>query len=206
MLSADFTRLGEQCQAAMEAGGDAIHFDVMDGHFVPNLSMGPALCAAVRHAVPDAFIDVHLMCTDPAHWIAPFARVGANHIQFHAEATDDPRPIVRAIREAGMTAGMVVNPDTEAAVLFPWLELLDTVMLMSVHPGYSGQKFIAEVLPKAGQLRARLAPHQRILIDGGVSPETAPACRDAGCDVLLSASAIFGARDMAQAIREIRGG
>lgn len=205
VLSADFTRLGEQCRAAMEAGGDAIHFDVMDGHFVPNLSMGPAICAAVRRAVPAAFIDVHLMCTAPGDFVDAFADAGANHLQFHVEAVADPQPLVDRIRARGMTVGAVLNPDTPATAVIPWLPLLDTVMLMSVHPGYSGQRFIERVLAKAPQLRAHMRPEQRIMIDGGVSPATAPACRAAGCDVLLAASAVFGAPDMAAAIRAIRG-
>lgn len=205
ILSADFARLGDECRDAMRAGGDALHVDVMDGHFVPNLSMGPVVCAAVRHAAPDAFIDVHLMVTDPMHWVRPFAAAGADHLQFHAEVARDPAAMAAAIRAAGMSAGVVINPDTPAEACFDALEHVETVMLMSVHPGYAGQSFIAGVLRKAPTIRARMRPGQRLMIDGGVSPANAASCRDAGCDVLVAASAIFGAADRAAAIRDIRG-
>jgi ribulose-phosphate 3-epimerase len=205
VLSADFTQLGEECRRSLAAGGDAIHFDVMDGHFVPNLSMGPAVCAAVRRAVPGAFIDTHLMCTDPGAFVEAFAKAGTNHVSFHVEAVPDPRALIRRIRDLGMAVGCALNPDTPADAIGAWIAELDSVLVMSVHPGYSGQAFIPGVLDKVPALRARMRPDQRIAIDGGVSPATAPACRAAGCDVLVAASAIFGAPDMAAAIRAIRG-
>jgi ribulose-phosphate 3-epimerase len=204
ILSADFARLGEECKAALAAGGDLLHVDVMDGHFVPNLSMGPAICASVHKALPDAMLDVHLMVTDPAAYIEPFAKAGASHVTFHIEVVKDPRPLIASIHALGMSAGLAINPDTPAEAIVPFLGEIELALVMSVYPGFSGQSFISRVLPKTRALRDAGPKSMRVQMDGGVAPETAPACREHGCDVIVAASAIFGRGDYAAAIRALR--
>jgi len=205
LLSADFARLGSHIAEVEAAGATMLHFDVMDGHFVPNLSMGPAVCAAVHSAVPDACLDVHLMVTDPGAYVEPFAKAGASHITFHIEVVRDPRPLIERIHALGMSAGLAINPDTPADAIVPFLGEIELALVMSVYPGFSGQKFIDRVLPKTRALREAGPPSLRVQMDGGVAPETAPACRAHGCDLIVAASAIFGRSDYAAAIRALRG-
>ena len=202
ILSADFADLGNEIAAALAAGAGFVHVDVMDGHFVPNLSMGPAVCAAARRAAPRAPIDVHLMVQRPLAFIEPFAAAGADWCTVHIEAQDDPRACSERIRALGMQAGFAFNPRTpvEHALDSGVLEAADFILIMSVQPGYSGQAFMPEVLAKARLLRSA-GWKGPIEIDGGVSPLNAAACRAAGCTLLVSASAIFGSRDYAAAIR-----
>ena len=176
----------------------------MDGHFVPNLSMGPAVCAAVHAALPDACLDVHLMVTDPAAYVEPFAKAGASHITFHIEVVRDPSPLIARIHSLGMSAGLAINPDTPAEAVIPFLGEVELALVMSVYPGFSGQKFIERVLPKTRALRDAGPRALRVQMDGGVAPDTAPACRAHGCDLIVAASAIFGRPDYAEAIRALR--
>lgn len=209
ILSADFFRMGEDCRHILGAGADLLHLDVMDGHFVPNLTMGPALCRNLREGLPGAFLDVHLMVTDPAMFIAPFAEAGANHITFHTETLPPPkvRDLARRIRDQGLTAGLAINPPTPVEPSLDLIPDFDMVLVMSVNPGFSGQKFIGEVLAKTRRVRSILRPGQRLEMDGGIGEANSGQVREAGCDVIVAATAIFGKpiSDRGRVIGALRG-
>lgn len=209
ILAADFARMGEACAGVLALGADMLHLDVMDGHFVPNLTMGPDMCAGLRRAFPDALLDVHLMVTDPGMYVDAFAKAGADLLTFHAEAVSGVAAdeLVERIKDAGMAVGMAINPGTVADAVFPHLDGVDMVLVMSVNPGYAGQAFIEDVLVKTRAIRARLRPDQRLEMDGGIGPKNAGKVREAGCDVLVAASALFGvpADQREGVIRSLRG-
>lgn len=206
ILAADFTRLGEEIKRVAEAGADMIHIDVMDGHFVPNLTMGPFIVQAVRR-VTDLPIDVHLMITDPEKFAPAFISAGATYVVFHREAAGEPRRVIEHIRRARGKPGLALNPQNPAESIEPYLELIDLIVVMTVNPGFAGQGFMAGVMPKVKQIADWKAKHSLgflIQVDGGVNRTTAGAAAGSGADVLVAASAIFKADDPGAELRLIR--
>ena len=206
ILSADFARLGEEVRAVAAAGADLIHFDVMDNHYVPNLTVGPLVCAALRPHVKVP-LDVHLMVEPVDRLIPEFAKAGADIISFHPEASHHVDRTIALIREQGCKAGLVLNPATPVSYLDHTLEKLDLVLLMSVNPGFGGQQFIASVLPKIAEVRRRIAATGKPIwleVDGGVKTDNIADIARAGADTFVAGSAIFGAKDYAVTIRQMR--
>ena len=207
ILSADFARLGAEVDAVLAAGADWIHFDVMDNHYVPNLTIGPLVCKALRRHGVTAPIDVHLM-VDPVDRLVPeFAEAGATWISFHPEASRHVDRTIRLIRESGCRPGLVLNPATPLTWLDHTLEQIDLLLLMSVNPGFAGQQFIAPVLGKLREARQRIDASGRELrleIDGGVKLDNIGAIAGAGADAFVAGSAIFGEKDYAATIRAMR--
>ena len=207
ILSADFARLGEEVKTVLAAGADWVHFDVMDNHYVPNLTIGPLACEALRKAGIKAPIDVHLMVSPVDALVGDFAKAGATYISFHPEATQHVDRTIQHIRDSGCKPGLVFNPATSLSWLDYVMDKIDLVLLMSVNPGFGGQKFIAEALAKLADARARIDASGldiRLEIDGGVKIENAAEIAKAGADTFVSGSAIFGSADYAKTIREMR--
>jgi ribulose-phosphate 3-epimerase len=206
ILSADFARLGDEVRAVAQAGADLIHIDVMDNHYVPNLTVGPLVCAALRPHVKLP-LDVHLMTQPVDGLVAQFAKAGADIISFHPEASEHVDRTISLIKEHGCKAGLVFNPATPLGYLDYTLARLDLVLLMSVNPGFGGQQFIPAVLPKITEARRRIAAAGREIwleVDGGIKSENIAEVARAGADTFVAGSAIFGARDYAATIREMR--
>jgi len=206
ILSADFTRLGEEIKDVEKAGADYIHIDVMDGHFVPNITIGPMIVKAVRR-VTDLPLDVHLMISDPDYFIEDFAEAGASIITVHAEALNHLHRTIQFIRDKGVRPGVVLNPATPLCAVEYVLDQLDTVLLMTVNPGFEAQKFIPEVIPKIKRLRKMvndLNLNLEIEVDGGIDPENIGLVSSAGADVFVAGSAIYYSKDYKETIRLMR--
>ncbi len=207
ILSADFSRLGEEVANVLNAGADWIHFDVMDNHFVPNLTVGPMVCKSLRDNDISCPIDVHLMVQPVDDLIKMFADSGASSITFHPEASKDPEKSLILIEDLGCKPGLVLNPDISLDVINPYLESLYMVLLMSVFPGFGGQKFIPEVLDKVKNLRTLIDDKSidtRLEIDGGVNSDNISEISEAGADTFVAGSAIFNVKNYSDAIKNFR--
>jgi ribulose-phosphate 3-epimerase len=207
ILSADFGRLADEVRAVTAAGADLVHVDVMDGHFVPPITIGPLVVEAIRRAT-HLPLDVHLMIEGPERHVADFVRAGADWLTVHVEAETDVAAVLAAIRSAGARPGLALNPPTPLARVRPFLGMIDLLLVMSVNPGWGGQPFVdgsMEKLAEARRLRAEAAADFVIEVDGGIKPSNAGAAAAAGADVLVAGSAIFGTTDYATTIRALRG-
>jgi ribulose-phosphate 3-epimerase len=206
LLAADFGHLEAGARLAQTAGGDALHIDIMDGHFVPNLSMGPDVVAMARHAVSVPLV-VHLMLSNPEAHLRHFAQAGASLLLIHIEIAGDVRGTLRRIRALGVRPGITLNPETPAAAVYGVLDEVDEVLCMSVHPGYGGQHFLPEVLPKLTALRTEIGRRGLpvdLSVDGGIDLGTGPEAARAGANVLVAGTALYRAPDMAAAIADLR--
>ena len=203
VLSADFARLADEIAEITSAGVKMVHLDVMDGHFVPNITIGPPVIAKLRKE-SDLVYDAHLMISEPAKYIEPFAEAGADHITFHIEVADDPQELIDRLHDLGCSAGICLNPETPVEAIESVAPLCDMVLVMTVHPGFGGQAFMPEAAKKIVQVRELVGPNIRVEVDGGIDPQTTPTVVSYGADTLVAGNAIFSKTDRIAAINAIR--
>ena len=203
LLAADFSRLADEVRAVERGGAEVLHLDVMDGHFVPNITFGPGVIAALRpHS--GMFFDAHLMIDEPLRYAEAFAKAGSDLITFSIEATQSPQEVVDEIRRQGKAVGVAINPGTPVSAIKTIVREVDLVLVMSVWPGFGGQKFIPDVLPKLGELRSMLGPQQRLEVDGGIDADTIVEVVRAGADTIVAGTAVFGQADPPAALGNLR--
>lgn len=203
VLSADFARLADEIQVIKSAGLSIVHLDVMDGHFVPNITMGPPVVKWIR-ACTDLVLDCHLMISEPAQYVEAFAKAGADHISVHIETDDNTEQVINTIHKLGCTAGVTLNPETPVSAIEAVAPLCEMVLVMTVHPGFGGQSFILEAAQKVKQVRQIVGPNVRIQVDGGIDATTTPTVVEFGADTLVAGNAIFGQKDRFAAIQAIQ--
>jgi len=203
LLAADFSRLADEVQAVERGGAEVLHLDVMDGHFVPNITFGPGLIKALRPHTT-MFFDTHLMIDDPLQYAEAFAKAGSDLITFSSEATQSPREVVAEIRRLGKAVGVAISPGTPISAIETVMHDVDLVLVMSVWPGFGGQEFMPEVLPKVRELRTLLKPRQRLEVDGGIDPDTIVEAVRAGADTIVAGTSVFGQADPPTALEELR--
>ncbi|KAI0320356.1 ribulose-phosphate 3-epimerase [Amylostereum chailletii] len=204
VLASDFGQLTAECKRMIKGGAEWLHMDVMDGHFVPNITMGAPILSSVSKGVPGIFMDCHMMVAQPEKWVNDIAEAGGGLYCFHIEAAPDPIPIIEAIHERKMKAGVAISPDTPSSAITDEVgELADMLLVMTVYPGRGGQKFLERCVPKVAELRARF-PDKDIEVDGGVGPKTIDVCANAGTNVIVAGTAIFGAEKPEEVIVSLK--